>query len=107
MSPLEINLIPPLEGMRAEIAELVTRLDIEGKSARIATLETQAADPAFWGNPEAAQKTMQEISRLKAEVEHWSVLRERVDDALELAQLEDESIVAELVIEVEALREIV
>ncbi|MFN8380215.1 MAG: peptide chain release factor 2 [Anaerolineae bacterium] len=104
---MENNLITPLEGMQSEVAELMARLDIDGKTAHITELEQQTADPAFWGNPETAQKTMQEISRLKTEVEHWNGLRDRVHDALELALLEDEGINAELVTEVEVLRELV
>ena len=105
MSPMENNLITPLEGMQSEVAELMARLDIEGKAAHMGELEQQTAAPDFWSDPETAQKTMQAISRLKTEVEHWNSLRDRVNDALELALLEDEGINAELVIEAEALHE--
>lgn len=107
MSLMENNLITPLEGMQTEVAELMTRLDIEGKTARIAALEAMSADPALWTDPESAQKTMQELARLKDEAGHWISLRDRVADALELALLEDEGINAELVIEVESLHDLV
>lgn len=107
MALMENNLITPLEGMLAEVAELRSRLDTEGKSAHITELEQQTADPSFWANPETAQKTMQDIARLKTEIERWNDLYERVHDALELALLEDEGINAELVIEVEALQDLV
>lgn len=106
MSPLE-NLTSPLEAMQLQVADLMTRIDIEQKHQRIAELEKLAADPAFWGNPDAAQKTMQEMSRVKAEVEHWDGIRARINDAIELALLDDESINAELVMEVAALQDIV
>ncbi len=106
MSPLE-NLTSPLEAMQLQVADLMTRIDIEQKTERIAELEKLAADPAFWGNPEAAQKTMQEISRLKAEVERWDAIRSRINDALELALLDDEGINAELVMEVAAVQDLV
>lgn len=101
------NLSAPLESMLAETRDLMSRIDIEGKSARAAALETESTVPDFWNNPEAAQKTMQEISRLNGEIAHWQALEGRIEDALELAQLNDESLSDELGSEVAALRETV
>jgi peptide chain release factor 2 len=106
MSPME-NLITPLEAMQAEVAELMARVNLSAKSERIAQLETRATASDFWDNPEAAQKVMQETSRLRQEVEHWQAISGRVNDAHELAMLDDESISAELAVEVETLRDIV
>jgi peptide chain release factor 2 len=101
------NLVVPLEGMKTQLAELMTQVDISGKSRRVELLEAQTADPEFWSNPETAQRTMQEISRLKAELEHWRSVAAHIDDTLELAQLNDESLYAELVPEVTSLKETV
>lgn len=106
MSMME-NLITPLEAMQAEIADLMARVNISGKAERIAQLEAQASAPDFWNNPEAAQKVMQETSRLRQEVEQWQLISGRVNDAHELALLDDESINAELAVEVETLRDLV
>jgi peptide chain release factor 2 len=106
MSPME-NLITPLEAMQAEVAELMARVNLAAKSERIAQLETRATASDFWDNPEAAQKVMQETSRLRQEVEHWQAISARVNDAHELALLDDESISAELAAEVGTLRDIV
>ncbi len=106
MSPME-TLITPLEAMQSEVADLMVRVNIDAKAERVAQLETQSTDPTFWDNPEAAQKVMQESSRLRQEVEHWQMISARVNDAHELAMLDDEAINTELVMEVEALRAIV
>lgn len=106
MTMLE-NLITTLEAMQSEIADMMGRVNIRGKAERIAQLEAQAAAPDFWSNPEAAQKVMQETSRLRQEVEHWQLIAGRVNDAHELALLDDESINAELTVEVENLRDLV
>lgn len=101
------NLISTLQAMLEEIETLMTRLDIAGKSQRAGELQQQANDADFWSNPETAQKIMQEISRLNAEVERWNGIRNRIHDALELAQLEDPDMLDELAAEAEALQPIV
>src|SRR5664279_1144131 len=101
------NLISQLQQMLDEIESLMLRLDIEGKARRAEGLQEQASDPTFWSNPDAAQKIMQEIARLNAEVEHWRGIRTRIQDALELAQLDDPELLDELTTETEALKQIV
>lgn len=101
------TLIEALVQMQRQIAELMNRLAVSTKEDRVAELEHQSSGAEFWGNPEQAQKTMQEISRLKAEVDHWRALETRIEDALELAQLNDVSLIDELTSEVEALKEVV
>ena len=69
----------------------------------MAALERAAEDPALWENPEQAQRTMQQLSRLRGEVEGWRLLRQRAADALELAQLDDSSLLAGLEAEADGL----
>jgi peptide chain release factor 2 len=101
------TLIEALETMKNRIVELMQRLSINEKAARIEQLETQAAGGDFWSNPENAQKTMQEISRLKEEVAYWDSISTRINDALELARLNDLSLLDDLQTEVDALRQVV
>lgn len=101
------NLVSLLNGMKERIDGLMTRLDIAGKAQRIHDLEHQAGRPGFWSNPDEAQKTMQEISRLKEEVERWQSVANRVYDTLELAELDDDSLFNDLTREVESLSETV
>lgn len=104
--PME-TITAPLEGMKLEVAALMQRLDMDGKIRRIEQLELQASAPDFWSNPDVAQKVMQEISQLKGEVEHWNSVSDRIQDTLELAQMDDESLRDELTHEVDSLREAV
>ncbi len=90
------NLVNILEGLQAAIATLMARLDIDGKARRLDRLEAQSSDASFWSNPENAQKTMQEIARLRLEIDRWRTLQIRINDALELAQLGDNSLLEEL-----------
>jgi peptide chain release factor 2 len=70
--------------------------DLPAKESKLAELQKQAEDPNLWQDPENAQHLMKEISALKDEVEDWQSLRQNISDTHELAQLEDESMFAEL-----------
>jgi peptide chain release factor 2 len=55
-------------------------------------LERAAEDPQLWQDPEGAQVKMKRLARLRQEVESWRALRQRILDAIELAELGDESL---------------
>jgi peptide chain release factor 2 len=58
----------------------------------IAILEARSAEPGFWDDADAAQKSLRELSRLKSTIEPVVSLRARVDDLSVLAEMvEDES----------------
>ncbi|MBL8116177.1 MAG: peptide chain release factor 2 [Anaerolineae bacterium] len=101
------QLISLLKSMKIRIDGLMERLAITGKAEQIAGLEEEAAVDDFWNNSDAAQKVMQEIARLKAEVERWQSLSSRINDALELAQLGDDSLLNDLTTETNSLSELV
>lgn len=101
------NLISLLKPMKSRIDGLMARLDVEGKTQHIQRLESDAGAPNFWNNPDSAQKTMQEIARLKGEVERWQNVAHRIDDALELAALDDTSLADDLTTEVNTLSGVV
>ena len=62
----------------------------------MAALERAAEDPTLWQNQEQAQRTMQQLSRVRQEVDGWRNLRQRISDAIELALLDDPSLLAGL-----------
>ncbi|MFO7320090.1 MAG: peptide chain release factor 2 [Chloroflexota bacterium] len=97
------SMVETLEQLQKRVAELIDRLDIAAKTRRYHQLEQQAAENDFWSNPENAQKVMQEIARLKDEAEFWQTLSRRIDDALELARLDDPDLLDDLNAEVETL----
>jgi peptide chain release factor 2 len=101
------NLVSLLTTMKDRIDGLMARLDIPGKQERIEALEAEAGAPEFWNNPDTAQRTMQEIARLKEEADRWQGLANRIHDALELTQLDDESLFEDLTQEVESLSALV
>ena len=59
--------------------------------------------PDFWSNPSRAQQVMKQYNATKAEVDSWRSFSRRLHDALELAQLDDESLRADLEPEISAI----
>ena len=59
------------------------------------------AAPEFWDEPAAAQRTIKTANKLREEVESWGGFARRIRDATELAQMDDDSLRAELEKEVE------
>lgn len=101
------HLVSLLKDMKQTIDGLMIRLGIPQKEARIAALEQQASAPDFWNDPDEAQKLMQEMARIRDEVERWRSVANRINDTLELALMDDDSLLDELTQEVEALEPLV
>lgn len=62
----------------------------------VQTLEQQSAQPDFWDDPQSAQQAMRRLARLKEHVGVWVETQQRVRDAIELAELDDETLAGEL-----------
>lgn len=101
------GLLTQLQDLKAQISELMQRIDIQGKASKASDLEQQASAPDFWDNPSEAQKTMQQLSRLNSQVDRWKKVDNRINDAIELVEIADEDMKAELEHETEALSELV
>ncbi|MDP6225834.1 MAG: PCRF domain-containing protein, partial [Anaerolineales bacterium] len=54
----------------------------------------------MWDNPEKARRVMQQVTALSEEIQLWGTLSTRIADALELAQMQDESLRPDLETEV-------
>ena len=70
-------------------------------------LEDASAQPGFWNDPEAAQKTMRRLSRLRESVGIWQGTNQRIQDTLELAEMDDDSIADDLDRETDELERLV
>ncbi len=77
--------------------------DFPAKTRELEDLTHKSEDPGLWNDPQEAQKIMRRLSVLREDVGTWQELRQRVQDALELAQMEDDSLRAELEQETRAL----
>lgn len=105
--------IADLEQQISELDRSLTSIeavvDPETKKKEIAALEEEAAAPDLWNDQENAQRVTSKLSRLQAEIERVSGLRQRLDDVsvlLELAAEEgDPDSVSEATKEVDSLAE--
>ena len=73
------------------------------KEAKLSQFEKEIEAPDFWNNPSEAQKIMKQYNAVKTEVESWRQFSHRLHDAMELAQLDDESLRAELEVEITSI----
>ncbi len=62
-----------------------------------------AAEPGFWDEAAKAQEAMRELTRLRNQVLAWEALSGRIRDALELVEMADEEMGADLEQEVDDL----
>jgi len=65
--------------------------------------ESQASD--LWDNQNRAKKVMKTLANLEGELKSWAILKERLGDAMELAEMGDETLENDLQKEVIALQE--
>lgn len=77
--------------------------DVDNKIEQVEQLEQLAAAPNFWDDPNKAQLTMRDLTRLQYQIGEWQAITKRLHDAEELAELDDEELQEELEHEVEEL----
>jgi peptide chain release factor 2 len=70
---------------------------------KLSQFEKELEGPDFWSNPAQAQQVMKQYNTIKAEVDSWRNFSRHLNDTLELAQLDDESLRAELEAETTAI----
>jgi peptide chain release factor 2 len=70
-------------------------------------LEEESTQADFWNDPEHAQRTMRRLARLKSEVATWNGTFQRIQDAIELADLGGEGMADDLAREADDLHQIV
>ncbi|HJS20564.1 MAG TPA: peptide chain release factor 2, partial [Anaerolineales bacterium] len=97
------DLVNRLKPSQELINQLLERLDFPSREQKLSELEKDIEAPDFWGSPSQAQQVMKQYNTLKTEVESWTTFSRRVRDAIELAQLDDESMRPELETEISAI----
>lgn len=96
-----------LDTLSARLREVESYLHIDQSRSVVAELEAQSAEPGFWDNAEAAQKTMAVLARAKDDVARIESAHAKFDDiqaAFELAEeMGDEDLLAEAALGVDEL----
>jgi peptide chain release factor 2 len=70
--------------------------DLPKKEAHLDELQRESESPDLWNDRDHAQKLMKQLSDLRDEINSWHSLQKHVADTLELAEMEDDSLQAEL-----------
>jgi len=70
--------------------------DFPKRERELAELQEQSEASDLWNKPEQAQTLMKNLSEVRDEVEGWRKLEKRINDTLELFEMNDESMRDEL-----------
>jgi peptide chain release factor 2 len=80
---------------------------LSGKAERLSALEARQAMPGFWADPDTARASVQEIKSLKNWLTPYDTLNQRLQGALEMAELleaePDEALQADLTSEADEI----
>jgi peptide chain release factor 2 len=77
--------------------------DLPAKESQLAELEKEINSPEFWNDPGHAQQVSKQAAGLREQIEDWHGFERRLKDATELAGLDDETLRAELEVEIAGL----
>ena len=72
---------------RAKYESIAKALDVDRLKADIKDLETQAAAPGLWDDPENAQKITSRLSAAESQLKRLNSASQRIDDAETLVEL--------------------
>jgi peptide chain release factor 2 len=90
-----------LNNLKPVFATLRSALKLDAALEEIAELEAKSAEDGFWNDVESAQKTLQQIKKLKNKCEIFDQLKKAWDDLYTLCEMaieeNDESLLPELV----------
>jgi peptide chain release factor 2 len=84
-------------------ASLWSVFDLPSKKSQLGRLEEEINAPDFWNDPTHAQQVSKQAAGLREQIEDWRGFEHRLLDASELAGLNDESLRAELEMEIAGL----
>ncbi|HEY2980970.1 MAG TPA: peptide chain release factor 2 [Anaerolineales bacterium] len=99
------DLLDRLQAAQDLTQQLLERLDLPGKEAQLSDLEKEIERPDFWNDSTAAQRVMKTAARLREDAQSWRAFEQHLTDLFELARLKDESLRAELEVELKRLEE--
>jgi peptide chain release factor 2 len=94
-----------IETLQADIASAHAKLQIEKKAHELEALESEAARPELWNNPEHAQEVNRQLAAIQALVAPWQTLYAQARDIEELMELGDDSLLPEFEQQVHALED--
>ncbi len=98
------EVLSELKWIQNRVREARHYLNFESIKIQIAELEAQSGAPGFWDEPAKAQDHMRKLTLLRGRVDPWGKLEKDVNDALELAEMADADMEADLLTEATRLQ---
>lgn len=89
-------LLKRLSALQKDIRSAYEQLAIDDKAAQAAELETQLNQSEVWNNPTSAQEKSKQLAALNSVVQPWKTLVAQANDAAELMEFDDESLLKEV-----------
>lgn len=86
------EILKQAEQLKSEIQDAVRRLDLDALEKRLDKLQEQSKAADFWSDNLAAAEVMKQINKLEGRITPWRKLQKSVDDVIELAAMEDDSL---------------
>jgi peptide chain release factor 2 len=90
--------------LKADIEQAWSRLHIDTLIAEQQDLQSASQAPDFWSDSDQAQLTMKRIAGLEHRTAPWESLKQGTDEVVELLQLADQSMSAELSTQLDGLQ---
>lgn len=82
--------------LQGEVSDVWQALQLDTKQAQLAELDTALANPAIWQNTDKAQNTAKQQAKLASLLSPWQEIKEKIQEIIELSQLNDTSLHKEL-----------
>lgn len=92
-----------LENLSDQLQKALFQFDFDGLQAQLSALEQDATRPDFWQDQQKAQAHMQAQSKLQNRLQPWQNLKIAVSENLELAKLDDDSLLSDISLQVTEL----
>ena len=92
-----------LNALRSTVADAITRLGIADEESQAEQLRKQTLEPDFWNDSEAAGKVSQQLAELDKHIDEWRGLEKRINEATEMLELNDSSLLPDLETDVQAI----
>ncbi len=80
------------QDLTENLDQIIKQLNLDAKNDKLKQLESESMRPDFWDDREKAQKLLQELSDIKAQLEKVSALKSRLKENLELVEVLGEEI---------------
>jgi peptide chain release factor 2 len=81
---------------KQKVDELIRNINLDKVKDSLISAQRESQNPDLWEDREHAQNVLKQVNDLQDEINEWEHLSARVNDALELSKLNDESLRPEL-----------